>query len=305
MTPEPAVIRSLEFAAVTGFRPLELDIHVPESPPPWPCVLYLHGGGWRLGSRRMPSPPYRNWNPGLFRRVAAAGIAVVSADYRLSSEALFPAQLDDVRQALAWIGAAGEEHGLDPSRVMLWGDSAGGHLAALAALDTEPAVALDTEPAAGPASVLASGSRPAVRAVVNWYPITDLTALQADALAVGGEPHDTPDARETALLGAPVQDLPDLARRASPVAHVRPGAPPFLLVHGTGDLAAPYAQSLRLRDALAAAGNEVTLSTITGPGHMWQGADTAQLTDILNTTISFLRHHARNRDGDTLEQTRR
>jgi acetyl esterase/lipase len=280
VTPEAAVIRSLEFAAVTGFRPLELDIHLPESPPPWPAVLYLHGGGWRLGSRRMPSPPYRSWNPGLFRRVAAAGIAVVSADYRLSGEALFPAQLDDVRQALAWIGSHGEEHGLDPGRVMLWGDSAGGHLAALAALDTEPA------------SVPASGARPAVRAVVNWYPITDLTALQEDALAVGGEPHDTPDARETALLGAPIQDIPDLARRASPVAHVRPGAPPFLLVHGTGDLAAPYAQSLRLRDALTGAGNEVTLSTIDGPGHMWQGADTAQLTNILNTTISFLTHHA-------------
>jgi acetyl esterase/lipase len=275
VTPEAAVIRSLEFAAVTGFRPLELDIHLPESPPPWPAVLYLHGGGWRLGSRRMPSPPYRNWNPGLFRRVAAAGIAVVSADYRLSAEALFPAQLDDVRQALAWIGSHGEEHGLDPARVMLWGDSAGGHLATLAALEPQAAV----------------------RAVVNWYPITDLTALKEDALAVDGEPHDTPDARETALLGAPVQDVPDLARRASPVAHVRPGAPPFLLVHGTADLASPYAQSLRLRDALAAAGNEVTLVPMTGLGHMWQGADTAQLTDILNTTISFLRHHSRLR-GD-------
>ena len=93
-----------------------------------------------------------------------------------------------------------------------------------------------------------------IRGVVAWYPVTDLMGIQADAEAIGGEPHNTPDARETALLGGLISDLPELAADASPVSHVAAATAPFFLAHGTADLGVPFAQSVRLRDALLAAG---------------------------------------------------
>ena len=113
--------------------------------------------------------------------------------------------------------------------MFLWGDSAGGHLALLAAL---------------------TGS--AVGAVVAWFPVTDLVGMPFDLAEAGGVPDSGPDSREARLLGAPAASVPDLARQASPVAHVRAGAPPVLLMHGTADDLVPAAQSIRLAEALVA-----------------------------------------------------
>jgi acetyl esterase/lipase len=269
---EVSVSRALPFAAISGYRPLELDLHRPPARHPLPVVIYLHGGGWRLGSRELVSPAFRDWNPGLLTRVAAAGFVVAAADYRFSGEARFPAQLEDVHRALDWVIANGAEHGADPARILLWGDSAGGHLAALAAMGMP--------------------QRPELRGVVAWYPITDLLAIQADAEAVGGEPHDTADARETALLGGRIPDLQDKAREASPVTHVAAASAPFFLAHGTADLASPYQQSVRLRDALLAEGKQAALHTVEGAGHMWQGASDEQLHALLDATLTFLRRHS-------------
>jgi acetyl esterase/lipase len=267
-----SVSRALSFATIPGYRPLELDLYRPPADRPLPAVIYLHGGGWRQGTRQAASPGFRDWNPGLLTRLAAAGFVVASADYRLSGEARFPAQLDDVYRAVDWVTASGEAHGIDPSRILLWGDSAGGHLAALAATG-------------GPQC-------PQLRGVVAWYPITDLPSIQADADAVGGEPHNTPEARETALIGALIQDDPSAARQASPVTHATTARAPFFLAHGNADLVSPYQQSIRLRDALLAAGKEVTLYTVEGAGHMWQGASRDQLHALLGATFAFLRQHS-------------
>jgi len=277
-SPGPAgrvsVTRALTFAAIPGYRPLELDLFRPaavgpSAERPLPAVVYLHGGGWRQGARDMTSPAFRDWQPGLLTRVAAAGFAVVCPDYRLSGEARFPAQLDDVQRALDWVTDRGAEHGIDAGRILLWGDSAGGHLAALAALR--------------------GGARSGIRGVVAWYPVTDLVGIQADAEAIGGEPHNTPDARETALLGGLICDLPELAADASPVSHAAAATAPFLLAHGTADLGVPFAQSVRLRDALLAAGAEVTLHAVEGADHLWQGATDEQLHRLFDATLAFLR----------------
>jgi acetyl esterase/lipase len=267
-----SLTRALTFAAIPGYRPLELDLFRPASGGPLPAVVYLHGGGWRQGARDMTSPAFRDWRPGLLSRVASAGFAVVCPDYRLSGEARFPAQLDDVRRALDWVADSGARHGIDPDRILLWGDSAGGHLAALAGMRGE--------------------APPGIRGVVAWYPVTDLVGIQADADAVGGEPHNTPDARETALLGGPIRDLPELAADASPVSHVAAATAPFFLAHGTADLGVPFAQSVRLRDALLAAGAEVSLHAVEGADHMWQGASDEQLRRLLDATLEFLRRRS-------------
>jgi acetyl esterase/lipase len=265
------ITTAVPYAEISGFRPLELDLYRP-GPGDWPVVMYLHGGGWQRGSRRSVSPTLAGLDPPLFQRVVEAGIAVVSVDYRLSGEARYPAQLEDVNAAATWLTAEGPARGVDPSRLVLWGDSAGGHLAAMAAL-TWPT---DHPPPSG---------------VVLWYAPTDLVGLEADAEATGGESHAGADSREGRLLGGPIEDRLELATAASPLRHVSGGAPPFLLVHGTTDRAVPHPQSERFVGALIDAGNEAELLSIEGAGHMWAEATGEQLEDIVARTTAFLARH--------------
>jgi acetyl esterase/lipase len=263
------VRRAVEYATVPGHRPLLLDLHRPATAAVAPLVVFLHGGGWRLGSRTAFGPTYAEWDPSPFARLAAAGLAVASVDYRLSGESTFPAQLDDVTAALAWLRGNAGELGLDTVRTAVWGESAGGHLAALLGL-----------------------TDPAVRAVVDWYGPSDLTALVGDAAATGisvSEP-GAADSREALLLGAPVADVPELAKAASPVAQVHADAPAFLLVHGTADRFVPYRQSERLADALTGCGADARLHPVDGADHMWLG-DQAAARTAFDLSLSFVLDH--------------
>ncbi len=260
---------AIAYRVVPGHGPLLLDLHRPAGPGPAPLVVFLHGGGWCTGSRATFGPAYDGWDPSAFALLTAAGLAVASVDYRFSGEAVFPAQLSDVTAALTWLREHADEHGLDPHRTALWGESAGGHLAALLGLT-------------------AGG----VRAVVDWYGPADLTALAADA--AGGTVVDpaAPDSREARLLGAPVADVPERARAASPVAHVHAGAPPFLLVHGTADRFVPYRQSERLAAALVGCGAAARLHPIAGADHMWRG-DAAAARTAFDESLAFVLDHIR------------
>jgi acetyl esterase/lipase len=232
-----------------------LDLHLPDGPAAALCV-YLHGGGWRVGSRTD------ELCTGFFERVASAGLAVATVDYRLSTEAVFPAQLDDVRAAVDFLAGRRDL----PTRTVAWGVSAGGHLAALAAL--------------------AAGSP--VSAVVCWYPPTDFDALSKDIDEAGGHGDRGAGSREGQLIGAGIDERPDLAALAGPVNHVRPGAPPFLFLHGDRDLAVPLRQSERLASALTAAGGEATVETVPGAGHMFpELADDAKRA-LVDRSVRFL-----------------
>ena len=241
--------RAVEYAAVPGYRPLLLDLHRPDGPLP-ALIVFLHGGGWRGGSRAGFGPAFADWSPSPFLQLAAHGFAVASLDYRLSGEARFPAPLEDVAAGLGWLRAHAEHLGIDATRAVLWGESAGGHLAALLGL-----------------------TDPGVRAVVDWYGPADLTTVAADAAAGGISAVDpgAPDSREALLLGvAPLSD-PERARAASPVTHVHADAPPFLLLHGTADRLVPTRQSERLAAALDDAGAAMTLELFDGADHLWLG----------------------------------
>jgi acetyl esterase/lipase len=259
-------VPDIRYAEVLGFRPLELDLYLPLGAGPWPVVVYVHGGGWQRGTRRDP-PPFLDGD--FYDQVALAGFAVAAVDYRLSGEARFPAPLEDVRAAVDFVRRDGLAYGLDAGRVFLWGDSAGGHLALLAAL-------------AGPA--VADGG---VRAAVAWFPVTDLAGMPSDLLAAGGVPDLGPDSREARLLGAPASSVPDLAWEASPVGHAHAGAPPILLLHGTVDDLVPAAQSIRLAEALRRAGSRVELDLVPGATHFWKGA--SDVPAIIARSIEFLR----------------
>ncbi|KGH48727.1 alpha/beta hydrolase [Modestobacter caceresii] len=271
------VLSGVPYAALPGARPLELDLYLPAGDGPHPVALFLHGGGWRLGSRHTAGPMYRDAAPTPFEQVAAAGIAVASLDYRLSGEAVWPAQLHDAKAAVRWLRSRAAELGVDADRIASWGESAGGHLAELLGLVTDPA--LEGE-------VGVTGPSSAVSAVAAWYAPSDVAAVATD---IGNDPAD-PASREAQLIGAPVSAAADLAAQASPITHVSPAAPPVLLLHGRADRFVATAQSQRLHDALTAAGTDVELHTYDGADHMWLGTpDTA--TDALDRTITFLRRH--------------
>ena len=254
-------IESVVYASPRG-NPLPADIYLPdEEQRPLPVILWLHGGGWRSGDRRS--------GPDLARFYAERGFAMVSIDYRLSDEAVFPAAVEDVKTAIRWIRSVADHYGFDPNRIGLWGASAGGHLAALAALS-------------GPGTFENADSEHAVfssqvHAVAAAYPVIDFLHLDAhraamppldiDPRAFALPPASDSDSFESRFLGAPLLSVPHLAAKANPVEYVQPGAPPFLLLHGTSDGAVPPMQSGLLFDALAAAGNNTTMLLIEGLGH--------------------------------------
>ncbi|WP_062202021.1 alpha/beta hydrolase [Demequina salsinemoris] len=256
---ESTALRDVVFAEPVGYRPLSLDLY-PAPVPGAPVVVFVHGGGWRVGSRATLTPTMPGPDP--FARIAAAGLAVASVDYRLSGEACFPAQVDDVAAALSWVRDHAEELDIDVSRIVLWGESAGATLAALVALHDDPA------------------AREGVVGVVDWYGPSDLVALAESEGAL-----DDPANREAGWLGHAVGANIARARDASPVTHVRAGAPPFHITHGTDDGAVPPAQSVALAEALLAAGCDARLTLVPGAGHLWQGE--VDRDALLETAIEF------------------
>jgi acetyl esterase/lipase len=266
------------YAALPGIRPLELDLHLPADDAPAPLVVFLHGGGWRVGNRHSVGPAYQDADPTPFEQVAQAGIAVASVDYRLSGELVWPAQLHDAKAAVRWLRRRAPELGIDPDRIAAWGESAGGHLAELLGL-TGDDPALEGE-------VGFTGASTRVGPVAAWYSPSDVLTMAPDT---GADPTDA-TTREALLLGAAPATVPERAAEASPVAHVSAAAPPFLLLHGRADTVVPAVQSRRMHDALAAAGADVELHTYEGADHMWLGAPAAA-ADALDRTIAFLRRH--------------
>ncbi|MFD8142906.1 alpha/beta hydrolase fold domain-containing protein [Streptomyces sp. NPDC059708] len=276
----------LTYAVTLGYRPCLLDVRVPAAEDPVPAVVWIHGGGWIEGDRRYPPPTVpAELLHGTFRE---AGLALVSIDYRHSLEAPFPAQLHDVKAAVRYIRRFAAELGIDPDRIGVMGESAGGHLAALAGLVRPDA---GDEAAALEGAVGVRDQDSDVRAVVSWYPATDLGALLAHPLPMPPAPDGAafPDPYASLLGGTPDQ-WPDLARTASPVTYVGGGTPPpFLLVHGTADQLLPYSQSEDFAAALQEAGGEVTLRPVEGADHIFLGA--ADVTPMVTESVAFLAHH--------------
>jgi acetyl esterase/lipase len=233
-----------------------MDVHVPRAgTPPYPLVVWIHGGAFQRGSRLLEPPPVEPYD--LHGRLVARGYAVADVDYRLALEAQYPAQLTDVQAAIGWLRRHAAELGVDPHRFAAMGDSAGGHLAAMAGL-------LGTE-------------ETALQAVVDWYGVVDLSAF--------GDPDD-PSTVEAVLLGGPISGRRDFAVMASPTHRVHRDAPPFLIQHGTADTVVPYAQSEALADALHAHGVRVHLQPVEGAEHCFENA--ADIGGLIDSVADFL-----------------
>lgn len=236
------LLRNLAYVE-NGHEQNRLDLYLPEKTEGrLPLVVWIHGGGWQGGSKEgCPVVP-----------MAGKGYAVASINYRFSQHAVFPAQIEDCKAAIRWLRANAAKYDLDPDRVGVGGDSAGGHLVAL--LGTTGGVkALE-----GNLRNLDQSSR--VQAVVDWFGPTDFVSWEPNF-------NKTVYTFIERLVGVSPQEDKEKARRASPLAYVDKDSAPFLILHGDKDDVVPLAQSESLAEALKKAGVEVTLKVVHGSGH--------------------------------------
>lgn len=234
--------------ATTPQQDLELDIYMPAETPgrALPLVVWIHGGGWRQGSRDRNRAAF----------LVPHGYISASISYRLSGVAKFPSQIYDCKAAIRWLRANAAKYNIDPTRVGVWGSSAGGHLVAL--LGTSGGV----RELEGRVGVVAQSSR--VQAVVDYFGPTDFLRMNDFPSNID---HDAPNSPESLLIGGPIQERRDAVARANPITYVSEDDPPFLIVHGDRDPLVPINQSSRLFDALTGVGVDVTMYTVKGGGH--------------------------------------
>jgi acetyl esterase/lipase len=229
----------------THGRPLRMHVLLPRTAAASrPAIVFIHGGGWTEGSRQRGLPSLIHF--------VKKGYVAASIEYRLSGEAIFPAQIEDVRAAIAYIRTHASDLGVDPHRIAVWGQSAGGHLAALAGTSLKGAARPD--------------------AVIDWNGPTDfLEPRELARLEKRKADQKQPTFAMERLLGGPVNERRELAAAANPIRWVTPDDPPFLILHGSADEEVSITQSELLRDALANAGVEVTLEVFPGEGHFGVG----------------------------------
>ncbi len=222
-------------------REEKADLYFPREMPKdarLPAMVIIHGGGWNGGRRDGK----RELNIG--GMLARHGYVGMSIDYKLArgNGAIWPQNLWDCKTAVRWLRKNAERLGIDPDRIGVMGGSAGGHLASMVAL-TLPADGLDPTEPYGDISC-------AVRCCINMYGIADIATY-----------HDAK------MLGKTIAEDPELYRRASPLAYVRPAAVPFLILHGTADTTVNVKQSEVFAAALAKAGAPHQLVIIPGARH--------------------------------------
>lgn len=261
----PGGVRTLDsvtYREVDGEK-LALDLYLPpERKPRRPAVLFVHGGGFIQGHRRMMGAA--SDFPARLAALAAKGYVVASMEYRLLPKAFFPAQIQDAKAAVAWLRDHAGDYGIDPDRVAIWGSSAGGTIASTLALSCG-----DLAEKAGEGE---DGG--CVQAAADWFGPASIEAgsLSMAYLGCTGETN----------CGA------DRLRAASPVARVFPGAPPFQIMHGDHDAIVPLAQSQQFDAALRAAGNDVELRIVKDAGHGLRARDAAQQSRILGEAMAAL-----------------
>lgn len=274
-----SVHHGVEFASVEGFRPLLLDLYAPAAgTESGAAIVYLHGGGWAVGTRRRFGRAFVGWSPTPLDLLAQAGFVVATVDYRLSGEARFPAQLHDVKAAIRWVRGNAAALAVDPAQIVAWGESAGGHLAMLAGLTGGRA---DLDGAVGDQL----GESSAVCGVIDWYGPMNLLSLSAQHAPGSDKRPDDAGSWESSLVGMPLQADPERTRAACPITYVHASAPPIQIHHGTVDTQVPYAQSVEFVDALRAAGGDAELITVEGSDHFWIGAP--DLAAIFDASLAF------------------
>ena len=280
MQPKPANIQEitrkwLDVAYASDSGAQKLDIYLPEAGEgPFPVILSIHGGAFKMGDKR--DFQLRPMLEGLKR-----GYAVVGINYRLSGEALFPANIYDVKAAVRFLKANAEQFKLNPNKMVAWGGSAGGYLSTL--LGTSASFALED---------LSMGNEQEdckVQAVVDWFGPTDFLKMdeQLKEDNLGPQDHNDADSPESLVLGAQITTIPKKVKEANPITYITKEVPPFFIQHGTVDNLVPNGQSKLLYEALVEAGHkaQTTFEYIEGAGH---GGPQFETKENLDKVFQFI-----------------
>lgn len=255
--------------AVAGGEELLLDLYLPQGVDSPPLLVWVHGGGWRAGSRR----------PVITVALVNAGYAMASIDYRLSGDAPFPAQVHDIKAAIRYLRASSERYGFDASRIGILGESAGGHLAALAATTNGSRFHEGTV-----GDYLDESSD--VAAVVSYFGASNLTSILDQSTPFG---LNIRVPALTALLGGTLEEKIDLARAASPVFQVDARDPPLFLLHGDQDPQMPINQSHELHGVYEQASLDVRFEVVHGARHgdpmFFDAERTAHVLEFLDRNL--------------------
>lgn len=259
----------------------KLDLYLPDTEPPtdgYPLVVFIHGGAWMMCDKRDVQ-----LKPAL--KAVGAGFAVASVNYRLSSEAIFPAPIQDVKAAVHYLRHRAGDFTLDGRRIAAWGCSAGAHLASLAGTTSGTGL---FEPRASAPSEQGSS----VQAVVSWFGPTDFLLMDRYLAETGnGIPdHTSPESPESRLLGGLISERPEAVREANPETYLTKNCPPFLLMHGDRDSIVPHQMS----EVFAG-----RINNVAGPGRaellILNGADHAgsefESAENVKRVLTFLKKH--------------
>ncbi|WP_342435404.1 alpha/beta hydrolase fold domain-containing protein [Paenibacillus sp. FSL L8-0436] len=269
-----------------GTRPIYTSIAVPKTTPnaPVPVMVYIHGGGWNHGDRKQALASICSY-------VTKRGYIGVSLDYRLTPEAPFPAQIQDVKLAIRYLRAHAAEYHLDPNRIGVWGTSAGGHLASLLGttgqITSGDTITLDTGHVVNVPDLGGNGGwqqySDQVQAVVDMYGPADFTTNFANSYK-----------SVKALLGGNnAFSVPDQARLAMPGTYASPDDPPFFIRHGDADATIPYTDSVTFANQLKNAGVKVVdVKIVPKQGHGFTGEAAEQASA---EAWAFLDQYVKNR----------
>lgn len=244
---------------IVGHR---LDIHLPRTGnAPYPIVVCVYGSAWFSNSSKAAT-----FSTGLGQQLLENGFAVVSVNHRSSSDAKFPAQIQDVKAAIRFVRANATRFRLDNSFIGITGWSSGGHLASLTGTtnglkkETINGLDVDIEGNLGKFTQISSE----VNAVVDWFGPTDFLIMDSCGSSFS---HNDAKSPESSLVGGPVQENKAKVALANPISYVRKGNPPFLIFHGDKDPLVPHCQSEKLSEKLQAAGVNNKLVSVAGGGH--------------------------------------
>lgn len=257
-----AVVPNITYLVANNYE-AKLDVYKRRNATgPQPTLIFIHGGGWVGGSKEGSAMSLLPW--------LEMGWNVVNVEYRLGRVSLAPAAVEDCLCALRWVAANAKQHDFDINRVVVTGESAGGHLSLTTGIVPESS-GLDRE--------CPGVSLPKVAAVVNWYGITDVVDLL-----------DGPNRKSYAVAWlASMPNRDEIARCVSPLTYIRPGLPPILTIHGDADPTVPYTHALRLHEALAKADVPNQLFTIPGGKH--GGFTPEERVRIFTAIREFLAKH--------------
>jgi acetyl esterase/lipase len=265
--PEDIIVeKNLEYAVTDG-KTLLLDLYMPANTNQAPLVIWVHGGAWKGGSKNNPQHAVK---------LLDDGFAVASINYRLSQEAIFPAQIVDCKAAVRWLRANAGNYDYNAEKIGVWGSSAGGHLVALMGTSGnlkrwDLGENLDHSSA--------------VQAVCDWYGPSDF--LKMDDLP-GSFAHLDENSPESMLIGGDIRKHPEKVREANPISYISENTPPFLIMHGKKDRTVIHQQSILLHDALKAHHIDSELILLENAGHggkLWEN-QVSLVSEFFNTTLN-------------------